>query len=200
MKLLIATFNAGKLAEYKLIFQDLGLPIQLVFLEDLGIKEKLKEIGKSFEENAILKARFYYQLAKIPTLADDGGIEIDYLGGEPGVKSRRWPGYTATDEELVEIALEKLKGVPLEKRGAKFKVVIAIAFSKNNIHTSDGELKGILLEKPTKIVPGYPFRSLFYLPEIGKTLGELRMEEEARVAHRKKALEKALPILKKLEN
>ena len=78
--------------------------------------------------------------------------------------------------------------------------LLAIAFSENNIQTFQEGLKGFLLEKPTRIVPGYLFRSLFYLPEIGKTLGELNMEEEARVAHRKKALGKALPILKKLKN
>ncbi|PIR02130.1 MAG: non-canonical purine NTP pyrophosphatase [Candidatus Nealsonbacteria bacterium CG_4_9_14_0_2_um_filter_37_38] len=199
-KLLIATTNPGKIREYKEIFNRLKLPVKLVSLKDLKIKEKVKEDGETFEENAVKKAKFYYKLTKLPTLAEDSGLEIDYLNGQPGVKSRRWPGYEASDKELINITLKKLKGVTLEKRGAQLRVVMALIIDEK-VKTFQGLLRGIIMEKPIKkMIPGYPFRSLFYLPEIKKVIGELTMEQEAMVAHRKKAVKKALPILKKIFN
>lgn len=196
-KLLIATSNPGKFQEYKLIFKDFGLNLDLVSLNNLGIKEAPEETGKTFEKNAIIKAKFYYERSGIPTLADDGGIEIDYLNGEPGIKSRRWPGHEATDEELIRMTLEKLKGVSREERGAQLRAAIAIIFSENEINVFEGILRGIIIDgKPTKIIPGYPFRSILYIPEKRKILADFSQEEELEISHRKKALEKALPILK----
>lgn len=197
MKLLIATHNQGKFAEYSLIFRDLLPELTLVSLLDIGIKEKAPEDWRTFEENAIEKAKLYYRLSKLPTLADDGGLEIDYLNGEPGVKSRRWPGYEATDEELISLTLKKLRGISKEKRGAQLRVVIALLLQNDKVYTFESALRGLISEKPTAIVPGYPFRSILYLPEISKTLGELSMAEEAAIAHRKKAVEKALLIIRK---
>jgi len=197
-KLLIATNNPGKLLEYRTILKDLSL--ELVTLKDLNIKANVEEDGKTFKENAIKKAKFYSKLTGLPTLAEDSGLEIDYLNGEPGIKSRRWPGYKASDAELISMTLEKLRGVPLEKRGAQLRVIIAMLVDKT-VKTFEGILRGVIIKEPIeKIIPGYPFRSLFYVPEVDKVLGELTMEEEARIAHRKKALEKAIPILKNLEN
>ena len=194
-KLLIATTNPGKVLEYRVILKN--LPIELVTLKDLNIKNNIEEDGKSFEENAIRKVKFYSELTKLPTIAEDSGLEIDYLGGEPGINSRRWPGYEASDEELIQITLDKLKGVPQNQRGAQLRVVIALAIN-NDIKTFEGVIRGLITEKPiAKIIPGYPFRTLFYIPGINKVLGELTMEEEAEIAHRKQALEKALPIIKK---
>jgi XTP/dITP diphosphohydrolase len=193
-KLLIATKNPGKIAEYRIIFKD--LPLEIVTLGDLNINESVEEDGKTFDDNAIKKAKFYYKLSGLPTLAEDGGIEIDYLGGEPGVKSRRWPGYEATDEELINMTYEKLKGVPLEKRGAQFRVVIALVIN-SEIETSGGAVQGIILEKPVKTtIPGYPFRSVFYIPAMKKVFAEMTEEEEMLVSHRKKAIERLLPIIK----
>jgi len=194
-KLLIATTNPGKVFEYKAILED--LPLKIVTLGDLNIKASMKEDGKTFEENAIKKVKFYSELTGLPTLAEDSGIEIDYLDGEPGVKSRRWPGYEAPDKELINITLEKLKEVPLEKRGAQLRVVIALAID-NEIKTSEWALQGIILEKPAKkIIPGYPFRSLFYIPKMKKVLAEMTRGEEMKISHRKKAFKKLLPIIKR---
>ncbi|MBI2624921.1 MAG: non-canonical purine NTP pyrophosphatase [Candidatus Nealsonbacteria bacterium] len=197
MKLLIATHNKGKLLEYQLIFKEFLPELAVLALSDLNIKEKAPEDGATFEENAVQKAKFYSGLANLPTLADDGGLEIDYLNGEPGVKSRRWPGYEASDEELVKMALEKLKGIPFEKRGARLRAVAAFALPKEKVFTFEGILNGFITEKPINIIPGYPFRAIFYLPDIKKVLGELTMEEEAVLAHRRKAVEAAIPIIKK---
>lgn len=193
-KLLIATTNPGKILEYRVIFKD--WPVELVTLKDLNIKGGVEEDGQTFEENALKKLEFYSRFVDFPTLAEDGGLEIDALGGEPGVKSRRWPGYEASDEELLNMILDKLKSFPKEKRTARLKVVVAFKIN-GEIKTFDGILCGRILEEPIgKIIPGYPVRSIFYVPEINKTLGELPMEEEAKIAHRKQAIEKALPIIK----
>jgi len=193
-KLLIATANPGKFKEYKILLKN--LPIKLVNFKDLGIRKKIREDGKTFEENAIKKAKFYSKLTNIPTLADDGGLEIDYLNGEPGLKSRRWPGREATDAQLVKFCLEKLKEVPWQKRKAQFRVIIALAIPKKNIFVSEGKKRGIITTKPRgKIIPGYPFRSIFYLPQSGKTFNEISFRREVEIGHRKKAIKKLIPIL-----
>jgi len=197
LKILIATKNPGKILEYKEILKNHRF--DLITLKDLNITDEPEEDRPTFEENAIKKIRFYSSLTDLPVISEDSGLEIDYLNGEPGVLSKRWPGYEASDEELVDMILEKLKGVPWEKRGAQLKVVIALKFpGKDNILTSEGILRGILTEKPmAKIIPGYPFRALFYLPSLKKTLGTLKMEEEAKIAHRRQALRKLIPALLK---
>lgn len=191
-RLLVATTNLGKVLEYGEIFKQLGLKVELVSLKELDIKQKLEEFGSTFEENAVQKAKFYYSLSKLPTLSDDAGIEIDYLGGEPGVKSRRWPGYEATDEEMIQITLEKLKGVPENQRGAQLRAVVGLIFpGDEKVYTFEGVLRGHIAEVPaTERIAGYPFRSIFIPENQEKYLGELSL-----VAHRKQAIEKALPLL-----
>jgi XTP/dITP diphosphohydrolase len=193
-KLLVATTNQGKIAEYAAIFKKLNITLELLTLRDLNIKADLEETGKTFEENAIAKAKFYYNLSKLPTLSDDAGLEIDYLNGEPGVHSRRWPGYAASDEELINIALEKLKGVSKEKRGARLRAVVGLCFPEDKtIYTFEGILKGNIAQRPTgKVISGYPFRSIFIAENSDKHLGQLGI-----IAHRWQAIEKALPIIKK---
>jgi len=196
-KILIATKNPGKLLEYRELVRD--LPLEFITLKDLGISEEPEEDQLTFEGNAIKKVEFYGELTNLPVLAEDSGLEIDYLNGEPGVLSRRWPGYKATDEELIQMTLKKLKGVPWEKRGAQFRVVLALKFpGKKDIFTGEGIMRGILKEKPSKkIIPGFPFRALFYNPKVDKVLGEMTMKEEAKIAHRKIALERLMPIFLK---
>lgn len=199
-KILIATKNPGKLLEYRELMKE--LPFSIVTLKDLNVKDiddGPEEDRPTFEENAAKKANFYSPFVDFPVLAEDSGLEIDYLNGEPGVLSRRWPGYEATDEELIQMALEKLRGLPWEKRGAQFRVVMALKFPHDgNILFGEGVMRGFLTEKPIeKIIPGYPFRSLFYNPDVGRIIGEMTMEEEARIGHRKQAISKLLPHLLK---
>jgi len=196
-KILIATTNPAKIIEYEEIFKQLKLPVSLVSLKDLNIKNKVEEDGKTFEENAIKKADFYSKLSNLPTLSDDGGLEIDYLNGEPGIRSRRWPGHEASDEELIELALKKMEGVPKNKRTARFRIIVALSIPDNKTFTFEDGLKGIIMEKALpKRMPGYPFRAIFYLPEIKKIFGELTLEEEVKIGHRKRAVEKALPVIR----
>lgn len=171
----------------------------MLSLRDFDTKESPEETGASFEENAKIKAEFYFERLNIPVLADDGGIEIDYLGGEPGVKSRRWPGYEASDEELVRLTLEKLDGVPAERRTARLKAAIAFVPRKGTLHMFEGVWEGMIVEKRSEkavLQQGYPYRSLFFITETGTVLGELPFEEEVKIGHRRKAIERALPILK----
>lgn len=195
-KILIATKNPGKVLEYREIFA--GLPFEIVTLADFDIKSEPKEDAKTFTQNALKKADFYSKLVNLPLIAEDSGLEIDYLNGKPGVLSRRWSGHEASDEELLDIVLSKLKGVPKDKRGAQLRVVVAFKASvKKAAITAEGVLRGYITEKPmAKIVPGYPFRAVFYVPELGKVLGALTMEGEAHVAHRKKAIKKLMPRIK----
>jgi len=193
-KLLLATGNSSKIREYKEICKLLKLPVKLVSLKELGINEEAEETGKTFEENAVIKAEFYSKLSNLPTLSDDAGIEIDYLNGEPGVRSKRWLGYELTDEQIISTALEKLRGVPKEKRGARLKAVIGLAFPPDKkVHTFEGELKGFIAEKPMKKrLKDYPFRAIFMPLKEKKYLGQMGI-----VAHRRKAFEKSMPIIKK---
>ena len=196
-KLLIATTNPAKFREYQALLKNLLL--KLISLRDLKIKKTLKEDGKTFKENAIKKAQFYSKLTNLPTLADDGGLEIDYLKGEPGIKSHRWPGKEAADQELIDFTLKKLRGVPWEKRGAQFRVILALAIPGKKVLTFEGKKRGIILTKPRgKIIPGYPYRSIFYLPKYKKSFNQLNFNEEIKIGHRKKPIKKLIPILKKL--
>lgn len=193
-KLLVATQNPGKVLEYKELLKD--LPIEVVTLQDLGVTQEAPEDAPTFEENALEKVNFYSQFADFPTIAEDSGLEIDYLNGEPGVKSRRWPGHRATDDELVKLIIEKMKGVPKEQRGAQFRVVMALKIPGKDPVTSEGILRGYITDKPIEtVITGFPYRSMFFVPQLGKVLGEMTMNEEARIGHRKQALEKLLPLL-----
>lgn len=197
-KLLIATTNHAKFEEISRYLS--GLQAELVSLTKLGVTEKAPETGSTFEENALMKARFYLSKTGLPTLADDGGFEIDALGGEPGAKSHRWvhEDREATDEELISYTMDRLMHVPEKKRGAQLKVVIIFATPEGKIHTVEDAVRGIVPLKPAEHrTPGFPYRSLLYLPELGKFYdhAQLTHEEMARYNHRKRALAKLAPDL-----
>jgi XTP/dITP diphosphohydrolase len=196
-KLLIATTNRGKIEQIKPILKD--LPIELIFLPDLNLKLTAEENGKTLEENAVIKANFYSDLTGLWALADDMGLEIDALGGEPGVKSRRWPGHEASDEELIRLTLKKLKGVPFEKRKASFKSVIAIASPQKENWILKGVSRGYISESPSRIkIKGLPFACLFFIPKYKKIFTELSDIEKEKTGHRIKAIKKAKKIIKEI--
>jgi len=200
-KLLIATTNPGKLAELSRFLSD--IPITLVSLKDVGITDTIEEIGKTFEENAILKAKYYFQKSGLPTLADDGGAEIDALNGEPGVKTRRWihGDRDSTDNELVAYTLKRLEGVPKEKRGMQLRLVLALVLPDGKIYTAEDKIRGVVADKPhSQSYEGFPFRRLMYVPDIGKFYNHDLMtdDENEKYNHRKRALEKLKPVIKQL--
>lgn len=195
-KLLIGTTNPGKIEEYRKILTDLGLRFEFVSPKDLNIEEP-EETGKNFEENALLKAKYYYEKSGIPTLAEDGGFEIDALNGEPGVKSHRWLGRKATDEELINEVYKRIEGQADKKCRLNLFLALATPFG---IMTSHAAAEGVIADKPAdKRIPGYPFRSLLYFPNYGKYYCDLNDEEHEILNHRKHAVEKIHDIFNELE-
>lgn len=200
-KILIATRNPGKLFEITKFLSD--LPIQTISLSDLEIKENVEETGKTYRENSVKKARFYAKLSGLPTVADDGGIEIDALGGGPGPRSRRFfgkNGKEATDEEIIEEMKKLVKALPQNKLGAAFKDVITLALPTGETFSVNGQVKGVLKDPYLKLLHGYPYRSFFYLPKIKKYYheSELTEDEERKYNHRYKAINKLKPIIRKV--
>ncbi|OGG11667.1 hypothetical protein A2Z00_00020 [Candidatus Gottesmanbacteria bacterium RBG_13_45_10] len=197
-KLLIATTNPGKLNEIKHFLFD--VPVTFVGLDDVGITERARETGETFEENAILKAKFYGKLSKLPTLADDGGFEIEALGGDPGVKSHRWIHGESDDddEELIDYTLMRMKDLPENQRKAQLRLVIALYVPGGKVVTAEEKIIGIVPTKPSSHrTAGFPFRSLLFLPHINKFYNdhELTQKENEVYNHRRKALEKLKPFI-----
>lgn len=194
-KLLIATHNSAKLNEFKSLLKDSGF--QVLSLSDLGITYDVEETGTTFKENAILKAQTYAKLSGILTLADDSGLEIDALNGEPGIYSRRYAGDNATDDQKRAFVLEKMKNVPLEQRTARFVCVIAIAKPSGSVETFDGQMAGSITLKPFEPhIPEFPYCSVFLVPDEGKTITQLVAEgKNAAKRHRGIAVKKALSTL-----
>ena len=190
-KLLIATKNQGKIAEIKSFLKD--FPLEILSLKDVGINDDVEEAGKTYEENSLLKALFYAKKSNLPVISDDGGLEIKALGGAPGVRSRRWLGYEATDEELIEYMKKISQELPENNRTAYFKTVITFAMPNGRYYQTKGQVKGEIAKKPLlKILSGYPYRSFFYLPKIKKFYheSELSKDEERLYNHRYKAIQK----------
>lgn len=198
-KLLIATHNKAKVHELTKYLSD--IPYTLVTLDDVGIAKDVEEAGKTFEENAILKAKFYSEKSGLPALADDGGIEIDALGGMPGVHSKRWAGSDTSDQAIIDHTLREMKDIPLKDRGAQMHLVLALFFPDGTTKTAEGILRGIIAKKqhPDAQMNGFPYRALFYLPEIQKYYNQIDMsiDEEERYNHRRKAVRKIRKYLMK---
>jgi len=194
-KLLLATTNQGKLSEYCQLLK--GLPFELVSPADEGIDITVDEKKKTFEENARLKATTYSRLSGLVTLADDSGLEVDALGGGPGIISARFAGEEASDKDRIEHLLARLKDVSWERRTARFKCVIAIATPSGKTELCYGVCQGLIAFEP-KGENGFGYDPVFYLPEFGKTIAELPLETKNQVSHRGKAARKAYIILERL--
>ena len=199
MKLLIGTSNPGKAAELAGYMGELGF--EIVTLADLKIAS-VEETGETFEENAVLKAKAYAAASGLPTLADDAGLEVDVLGGAPGVRTHRWLGEDVTDLKLFMAILDKMHDVPLPKRTARLKVVLALATPEGEVVTATRSAEGKIVEegeaRPDKIIPGYPFKCLLKLDAVNKLYCDLTPEEHAAVNHRRQAVQDLLPHLEKL--
>jgi XTP/dITP diphosphohydrolase len=164
-------------------------------LSDFPEAPEVEEDGESFTENALKKARFYATDLRKLTLADDSGLEVDSLKGRPGVYSARYAGGKASSQENNRKLLRELQGVPISKRGARFKCIVAIRSPEGKEAIAEGSCKGRIgfKEKGKK---GFGYDPLFILPKEGKTMAELSLEEKNRVSHRGKALRKIRKIIK----
>lgn len=188
----MATANPAKAKEYALLLQD--IPFQLTSLREEGITELVEEKGNSLEENAWLKATTYARRSNLLTLADDSGLEVEGLGGEPGALSARYAGEGATDEGRIALLLSRLKDVPWERRAACFRCVIALASPLRKGKLLTGECRGIISFAP-KGTQGFGYDPVFYLPELGRTMAELSMAEKNEISHRGKAARQARQAL-----
>lgn len=192
-ELLIATANPGKFREYYEGLSSLSLTLRS--LKDFNLAS-IEETGKTFEENAELKARSYFEKTGIPCIADDGGLEIDALGGAPGVISRRWKtgDENVTDQELVDYTLLRMKEVPAGERTARLTLVAAF-YDGKKMETARTVTEGEIATAPTKYEPGFPYRALLYIPRFSKMYDELSHEEHEAVNHRRAALALLLPAI-----
>ena len=203
-RLLIATTNPAKLAEYRLILRGIGIDLELVSLVELGISETPEETGATFTENALIKARFYFERARIATLADDGGLEIDALGGEPGVRSHRWLGSGGddSDQALVDEVIRRMKGVEGGRRTARIRAAIALIHEEGGAireQTADGAIEGTIAERAySRIRAGFPYRAVLVIPGRNCYLGELGDEEEAQISQRRIAVSRLRAELERI--
>ncbi len=192
MQLLIATHNRGKLVEYQELLT--GLPLELCTLDDVGIREDVEESGTTFAENARIKAIAYARQSDMLTLADDSGLEVDALGGEPGVYSKRYAGDSASDADRIIFLLYQLRDVPVEARSARFRCAIAIADPEGKVWETSGTCEGDILFEP-RGTNGFGYDPIFYFPKLGKTMAELPAAEKNKISHRARAAERARKIL-----
>ena len=190
--LLLATTNRHKLEEYRAIFSD--LPFTLLSPYDVHLDIHVEETGATFAENAELKARANAQASGLLALADDSGLEIDALGGAPGVYSARFAGQETSYEERFRLILERLRDVPVEQRTARFRCAIAIAEPAGYCHLVEGVIEGVIAGSP-RGNQGFGYDPIFLVPEVGKTFAELAPEQKNRISHRGRAAHKARVLL-----
>ncbi|MBI5642156.1 MAG: XTP/dITP diphosphatase [Deltaproteobacteria bacterium] len=186
MRIALATKNRGKIEEIRSILKDTG--IEVVTLDEFPSLRLPPEEGKTFKENALLKARHVARETGFAALADDSGLEVDYLSGRPGVYSARYAGINAADEENCAKLLGELEGVPDDKRSARFRCVIALV-DKGREETFEGALEGFIAHEP-KGENGFGYDPVFYIPGLKKTAAELPGDEKNSISHRGKALRK----------
>ncbi len=194
--LVFATGNQGKVREFQ---QMLGEDYEILSMKDLALDLDIEENGKTFEENAVIKAKAVMEATGKMVLADDSGFEVDALNKEPGIYSARFMGEdTSYDIKNAEI-LRRCEGVPDEKRDARFVCVIACAYPDGTVETATGVIEGKLAHEP-KGENGFGYDPIFFLPERGCTTGEMEPEEKNAISHRGIAVRKMVEILKKRGN
>ena len=180
MRLVLASMNADKLRELQALFGD---AFTLVSLHDEPGAEAPDETGATLVDNARLKAHAALRLTGLPALADDTGLEVDALGGRPGVLAARYAGPNATYADNVTLLLRELQGIPTERRGARFRSVCLASFPDGRELVGEGVLEGRIAERP-RGDHGFGYDPVFELPALGRTLAELKGDEKNRVSHR----------------
>lgn len=193
-RMIFATGNENKMVEIREILGD--LPLEILSMKQAGIRADIEENGTSFEENALIKAREVCRLAGEMVLADDSGLEIDYLNGEPGIYSARYMGENTSYRVKNKNLMERLEGVPNEKRTARFVCAIAAVFSDGKELVVRGTVEGIIGYEE-RGENGFGYDPIFYLPERGLTTAELPPEEKNSISHRGNALRKMKELLEK---
>ena len=192
-KIIFATGNEEKMREIREILA--LLPVEVLSMKEAGIQADIIEDGKTFEENAVIKAKAIAQLSEEIVLADDSGLEIDYLNGEPGIYSARYMGEDTSYRIKNENLIQRLEGVPDEERTARFVCAIAAAFPDGTVLTTEGTVEG-RIGYEEKGENGFGYDPIFYLPEYGCTTAQLTEEKKNEISHRGKALRKMVEKLR----
>jgi XTP/dITP diphosphohydrolase len=190
--LLLATTNRHKLDEFYAIFSD--LPLTLRSLREVQIDADVEETAQTFAENAELKARFYAEASGLLSLADDSGLEIDALGGAPGVYSARFAGRETGYEERFRLILEQMRELTGQQRRARFRCALALAGPGGQCRVVEGAIEGIFADHP-RGEHGFGYDPIFLLPELGKTFAELTSAQKNRISHRGRAAQLAHVLL-----
>jgi XTP/dITP diphosphohydrolase len=196
-QLLLATNNRGKVREYHSLLQ--GINFELVTPAKLGLRLEVEETGSTYEENARIKALAFSRASGLLSLADDSGLEVEALGGEPGIRSSRYAGENASDNDRVVFLLNKLRSVPESRRSACFRCVIAIAWPDGKVDFCSGRCDGLIVSEP-RGSQGFGYDPIFYFPELRKTMAELPEEIKNQVSHRALAALKARELLLQTRN
>jgi XTP/dITP diphosphohydrolase len=195
-RLLVATNNPGKVREFEELLA--GLPVQIVFPAQVGLTLEVSESGETFEENAKIKALAYAQASNLLTLADDSGLEVDALGGAPGVRSARYAGSAANDADRYRKLLAALADVPPGQRSARFRCVVALAQPDGTLYTAEGACEGEIGFAP-RGKHGFGYDPVFIVQgREGQTMAELSPDVKNRISHRARALAAARSILARL--
>ena len=193
-RILFATGNQGKMKEVREILADLG--VEVISMREAGVSAEIVEDGETFEENAVIKARTIMELTGEVTLADDSGLEIDALGGEPGVYSARYMGEDTSYHIKNNDLIRRLSQVPRQQRTARFVCSIAAAFPDGEIITTDGVIEGVIgYEEAGE--NGFGYDPIFVVPQLGCTTAQLSDEQKNEISHRGKALRKMKEELRK---
>ena len=194
-RIIFATGNENKMKEIRMILSDLGMPI--VSMKEAGIDMDVVENGTTFEENALIKAtEIAKEAPNCIVLADDSGLEIDYLNKEPGIYSARYAGVDTSYDVKNNLLLDRMKGVPEEKRTARFVCAVAAAFPDGSTQVVRGTIEGIIGYEIAG-ENGFGYDPIFYLPEYGCTTAELTPEKKNELSHRGNALRKMREIVEK---
>jgi XTP/dITP diphosphohydrolase len=195
-ELVLATRNRHKAAELAALLSDLGITIRT--LDEFPDAPDVIEDGDTCEANAVKKARAIAEFTGLPSVADDTGLEVDALGGRPGIYAARSAGEDATYEDNCRKLLQEMTGLPSERRTARFLTVAAIALPSDGIRVAQGTLDGVIAEGPSGTL-GFGYDPVFFIPELGKTLAQLSPDQKNRVSHRAKAFTQAKDLLREME-
>ena len=192
MKIIIATNNEGKVKEIKAILKDHNVVSQ----KQEGIHTEPIEDGTTFAENALIKARALKEITDCAVIADDSGIEVDALGGAPGIYSARFAGEDGTPDDCNKKMLESLKGLPFEKRSARYVCCMALILPDGSEHTFSGTCEGYVIDE-MRGTNGFGYDPMFYVPSLNQTFGEADSEAKDKISHRYNALKQVLDFLTK---
>ena len=196
MKLVLATHNDGKILEMQYALKDIS--VDVITLKDFPYIDEIPETGQTLLENAFIKAKTVFNETVLPSLADDTGLEIDALSGEPGVYSARYAGENASYLDNCAKVLSKLDGVRPENRTARFRTIMAFVGKDKKFHC-EGNVNGLIIDEMIGH-NGFGYDPIFYYPKLEKTFAELKKDEKNSISHRGKALRNFCEILKKQRN